>query len=67
MADRAEHERWHVEQDAQMQKALADLDAVRRWAAGVVAELSKLGNFPTAGSGATDGDITNYGKEAGHE
>ncbi|MEU9515891.1 hypothetical protein [Micromonospora sp. NPDC048169] len=67
MADRPGHERWHAEQDAQMQKVAADLAAVRRWAEGVVADLSKLTSFPIAGSDATSGDITNDGKEAGHE
>ncbi|MEV0367546.1 hypothetical protein [Nocardia fusca] len=67
MADRARHEAWHAEQDAQMQKALADLAAVRRWAQGVVADLSRLASFPITGSGPASGDITNDGKEAGHE
>ena len=67
MADRAAHEAWHAEQDARMEKLLAAFAQWLPWAERVAEELSRPAHFPTAGNGATDGDITNDGKEAGHE
>ena len=67
MADRATHAAWHEKQDEVLRKLVADSLAVRRWAEGVVADLSQLASFPATGSGPASGDITNDGKEAGHE